>query len=213
MVVKLTSPQHFRQLWPIVPLCASPDELEHRHYRGIFLVKKKGKGLIQVFTGNGKGKTSAALGSTLRAAGHNLKVFIVFFMKGKYPYGEFSILPKLPNVEVASFGLRCLVDPNNINPEEIEQAELALKTAREAMLSGKYDMVVLDEVNVAVYFKLIQLDDVIKLIEEKPPGLDLILTGRYAETAVIERADLVTEMVKVKHPYDKGVKARKGIEY
>jgi cob(I)alamin adenosyltransferase len=177
------------------------------------LVRKKDKGLIQVFTGNGKGKTSAALGSVLRAAGHGLKVFIVFFMKGNYPYGEFSSLPRLPGVEVASFGLRCLVDPNNVNPEEIEQAKLALKTAREAMLSGKYDMVVLDEVNVAVYFKLITLDDVIKLIEAKPPGVELILTGRYAEAAVIERADLVTEMVKVKHPYDRGVKARKGIEY
>lgn len=177
------------------------------------MVRKKGKGLIQVFTGNGKGKTSAALGSILRAAGHNLKVFIVFFMKGKYPYGEFSSLPRLPNVEVASFGLRCLVDPNNINPEEIDQAELALKTARQAMLSGKYDMVVLDEVNVAVYFKLIRPDDVIQLIEEKPPGVELILTGRYAEISVIERADLVTEMVKIKHPYDRGVKARKGIEY
>jgi cob(I)alamin adenosyltransferase len=177
------------------------------------LVRKKGKGLIQVFTGNGKGKTSAALGSILRAAGHGFKVFIVFFMKGKYPYGEFSSLPRLPNVEVASFGLRCLVDRNNINPEEIEQAQLALKTAREAMLSGKYDMVVLDEVNVAVYFNLIPLDDVVKLVEAKPPELELILTGRYAEAAVIERADLVTEMVKVKHPYDKGVKARKGIEY
>ena len=177
------------------------------------MVKKKGKGLIQVFTGNGKGKTSAALGSILRATGHGLKVFIVFFMKGKYPYGEFSSLPKLPNVEVASFGLRCLIDPDNINPEEIEQAEQALKTARQAMLSGKYDMVVLDEVNVAVYFKLIRPDDVIELIEEKPPDVELILTGRYAETAFIERADLVTEMVKIKHPYDKGVKARKGIEY
>ena len=177
------------------------------------MVRKKDKGLIQVFTGNGKGKTSAALGSILRAAGHGFKVFVVFFMKGKYPYGEFSSLPRLPNVEVASFGLRCLVDRNNINPEEIEQAQLALKTAREAMLSGKYDMVVLDEVNVAVYFKLIPLDDVVKLVEAKPSELELILTGRYAEAAVIERADLVTEMVKVKHPYDKGVKARKGIEY
>jgi len=177
------------------------------------LVSKKDKGLIQVFTGNGKGKTSAALGSILRAAGHGFKVFVVFFMKGKYPYGEFSSLPWLPDVEVASFGLRCLVDRNNINPEEIEQAELALKTAREAMLSRKYDMVVLDEVNVAVYFKLIPLDDVVRLVEEKPPELELILTGRYAEAAVIERADLVTEMVKIKHPYDKGVKARKGIEY
>ncbi len=177
------------------------------------MVSKKENGLVQVFTGNGKGKTSAALGSILRASGHGFRVFIVFFMKGKYPYGEFKSLPGLPNVEVASFGLRCLIDPNNVNPEEIKQAELALKTAREAVLSGKYDMVVLDEVNVAVYFKLIPLDDVLKLIEEKPAELDLILTGRYAETAVIERADLVTEMVKVKHPYDKGVKARKGIEY
>jgi len=177
------------------------------------LVSKKSKGLIQVFTGNGKGKTSAALGSVLRAVGHNLKVFIVFFMKGKYPYGEFSSLPRLPNVEIASFGLRCLIDPGNINPEEIAQAELALKTARQAMLSGKYDMVVLDEVNVAVYFKLIRLEDVIQLIEAKPSGVELILTGRYAEASVIERADLVTEMVKIKHPYDRGIKARKGIEY
>lgn len=175
--------------------------------------KKERKGLIQVFTGNGKGKTSAALGSLLRATGHGLKVFIVFFMKGKYPYGEFSSLPKLPNVEVASFGLRCLIDPSKVNPEEIAQAKLALKTAREAMLSGKYDMVILDEVNVAVYFKLIQLDDVLKLIEEKPPEVEMILTGRYAEGAVIECADLVTEMVKIKHPYDRGIKARKGIEY
>jgi cob(I)alamin adenosyltransferase len=177
------------------------------------LVRKKDEGLIQIFTGNGKGKTSAALGSILRAVGHGLKVFIVFFMKGKYPYGEFSSLPRLPNVEVASFGLRCLVDRNNINPEEIKQAELALQTAREAMLSGKYDIVVLDEVNVAVYFKLIPLDDVIRLIDEKPPRVELILTGRYAEDTIIERADLVTEMRKVKHPYDQGVKARKGIEY
>ncbi len=188
------------------------NELEHRH-EGVYLARKKNKGLIQVFTGNGKGKTSAALGSILRATGHGFKVFIVFFMKGKYPYGEFSSLPKLPNVEVASFGLRCLIGPNKVNPEEIAQAELALKTAREAMLSGKYDMVVLDEVNVAVYFKLIQLDDVLKLIEEKPPEVEMILTGRYAEDAVIECADLVTEMVKIKHPYDRGIKARKGIEY
>ena len=178
------------------------------------MVKERhGSGLVQVFTGNGKGKTSAALGAVLRALGHNLRVYIVFFMKGKYPYGEFSSLPRLPNVEVASFGLRCLVDRNNINPEEIEQAQLALKTALEAMLSGKYDMVVLDEVNVAVYFNLIPLDDVVRLVEAKPPELELILTGRYAEAAIIERADLVTEMVKVKHPYDRGIKARKGIEY
>jgi len=169
--------------------------------------------MVQVFTGNGKGKTSAALGAVLRAIGHGLRVYIVFFMKGKYPYGEFSTLPKLPNVDIASFGLRCLIDPANINPEEIEQAKLALSAAREAMLSGNYDIVVLDEVNVAIYFKLIELGEVVRLISDKPRNVELILTGRYADAKLIELADLVTEMVKLKHPYDKGVKARKGIEY
>jgi len=176
-------------------------------------VTKKSKGLVQVFTGNGKGKTSAALGTVLRASGHGLRVYIVFFMKGKYPYGEFSTLSKLPNVDIASFGLRCLIDPSNINPEEIEQAKLALSAARKAMLSGNYDIVVLDEVNVALHFKLIELDEVVRLIGDKPQNVELILTGRYADAKLIELADLVTEMVKLKHPYDKGVKARKGIEY
>ena len=177
------------------------------------MVAKKNQGLVQVFTGNGKGKTSAALGAVLRAVGHGLRVYIVFFMKGKYPYGEFSTLPKLPNVDVASFGLRCLINPADINPEEIEQAKLALSAARKAMLSGNYDMVVLDEVNIALYFKLIELDEVVRLIGDKPRNVELILTGRYADAKLIELADLVTEMVKLKHPYDKGVKARKGIEY
>ena len=177
------------------------------------MMGKNDKGIVQVFTGNGKGKTSAALGSVLRALGHNLRVYIVFFMKGKYPYGEFSILSKLPNVEVASFGLRCLIDPANINPDEIEQAKLALSAARTALLGGNYDLVVLDEVNVAVHFKLIELADVIQLINDRPQNVDLILTGRYADARVIELADLATEMVKLKHHYDKGVKARKGIEY
>jgi len=177
------------------------------------LAGKNRKGMVQVFTGNGKGKTSAALGAVLRAIGHGLRAYIVFFMKGKYPYGEFSTLPKLPNVDIASFGLRCLIDPANINPEEIEQAKLALSAAREAMLSGNYDIVVLDEVNVAIYFKLIELDEVVRLISDKPRNVELILTGRYADAKLIELADLVTEMVKLKHPYDKGVKARKGIEY
>ena len=177
------------------------------------MAAKNSKGLVQVFTGNGKGKTSAALGTVLRAVGHGLSVYIVFFMKGKYPYGEFSTLPNLPNVNMASFGLRCRIDPANINPEEIEQAKLALSAAREAMLSGKYDIVVLDEVNIAAHFKLIELDEVVKLISDKPRNVELILTGRYADAKITKLADLVTEMVKLKHPYDKGVKARKGIEY
>lgn len=177
------------------------------------MAEKNDMGMVQVFTGNGKGKTSAALGAVLRASGHGLRVYIVFFMKGKYPYGEFSILPKLPNVDVASFGFRCFTDPANIKPEEIEQAKLALSAAREAMLSGNYDLVVLDEVNVAVAKKLLDLDEVVRLIDDKPRNVELILTGRYADSRLIELADLVTEMVNLKHPYDKGVLARKGIEY
>jgi cob(I)alamin adenosyltransferase len=171
------------------------------------------KGLVQVFTGNGKGKTTAALGTAVRAAGHGLRVFIVFFMKGNYAYGEYNTLPKLPNVKIAGFGLRCLIGRNKVSPEEVEEARRAMAAAREAMHSGSYDLLVLDEVNMAVYFKLISADDVVRLIEDKPPDLELILTGRYADPRVIELADLVTEMVKLKHPYDHGVKARKGIEY
>jgi cob(I)alamin adenosyltransferase len=177
------------------------------------LAEKSRKGLVQVFTGDGKGKTTAALGTVIRAAGHGLKVFIVFFMKGKYDYGEYRTLARLPNVNIASFGLRQFTDPANIKPAEIEQARLALAAAREAVLSGNYDLVVLDEVNVALGFNLIELDEVVKLIREKPPNVELILTGRRADSAIIELADLVTEMVKVKHPFDKGIKARKGIEY
>ena len=171
------------------------------------------RGLVQIFTGEGKGKTTAALGTVLRALGHGQRAFIVFFMKGDYPYGEFRILSELPNVEIANFGFRHFTDRNNIKPEEIAQAKLALSTAREAMLSGKFDLVVLDEVNVAVAWKLVELDEVVRLIKDKPKNVELILTGRYADAKLIKLADLVTEMVKIKHPYDKGIKARKGIDY
>lgn len=177
------------------------------------MVKKKHRGLVQIFTGVGKGKTTAALGTILRASGQGLRVFIVFFLKGKYPYGEFSTLTMLPNVDVASFGLRCFIKQSRIKPEEIEQAVLALAAAREAMLGSKYDIIVMDEVNIALWYNLIALDDVVKLIEDKPPEIELILTGRYAEPKLVELADLVTEMVKLKHPYDQGIHARRGIEY
>ena len=171
------------------------------------------KGLVQIFTGDGKGKTSAAIGAVLRALGHGLRVYIVYFMKGDYPYGERHILSQLPNINMASFGQRGFVDPANVKPEEKEQARLALAAARQAMLSGEYDLVVLDEVNVAVAWKLIELDEVIKLIDDKPPKVELILTGRQADTKLVQMADLVTEMLKIKHPYDSGIKARRGIEY
>ena len=171
------------------------------------------RGLVQIFTGDGKGKTSAALGAVLRALGQGLRAYIVFFMKGDYPYGESRILSKLPNVDTARFGFRTFCDPANVRPEEKEQAKQALAAARKAMLSGNYDLVVLDEVNVAVAWKLVELDEVIRLIEDKPPDVELILTGRYADTKLVQLADLVTEMLKIKHPYDEGVVARRGVEY
>jgi cob(I)alamin adenosyltransferase len=172
-----------------------------------------GRGLVQIFTGDGKGKTSAAIGAVIRALGHGLKVYIAFFLKGDYPYGEGNILSQLPNVTVESFGTKDFVDPKNIKPEEKEQAKLALAAARRAMLSGSYDLVVLDEVNVAIAFKLLELDEVLRLIDDKPEGVELILTGRRADSRLIKSADLVTEMLKIKHPYDKGVAGREGIEY
>ncbi len=171
------------------------------------------KGLVQLFTGDGKGKTSAAIGTVIRALGHGLKVYIAFFMKGNHPYGERQILSKLPGVTMASFGSGKLVDPDNIKVEERGEAEKALAAAREAMLSGKYDMVVLDEVNVAVFFELISVDEVLKLIEDKPQKVELILTGRRADTRLVQAADLVTECLKIKHPYDMGVASREGIEF
>jgi cob(I)alamin adenosyltransferase len=172
-----------------------------------------GRGLVQIFTGDGKGKTSAAIGAVIRALGHGLRVYIAFFMKGDHPSGERSILSQLPNVTMESFGARGFVDPVNIKPEEKEQAKRALASARKAMLSGNYDLVVLDEVNLAAAWNLVELDEVLKLIDDKPEGVELILTGRRADSKLVQSADLVTEMLKIKHPYDKGVAAREGIEY
>jgi cob(I)alamin adenosyltransferase len=170
-------------------------------------------GLVEIFTGEGKGKTSAALGAVIRALGHGLRVYVVFFMKGDFPYGEQKILCQLPNCTVERFGFQEFVDPAHVKPEEKEEARKALKAARKAMLSLKYDLVILDEVNVAAAWKLIDLNEVIKLIHKKPEKVELILTGRYADPKLIELADLVTEMVKVKHPFDKGILSRKGFEY
>jgi len=171
------------------------------------------KGLVQIFTGNGRGKTSAALGAVLRAVGQGLKIYIVHFMKGTYPYGEQKALAQLPDVTIARFGQLNFVDPNNIKDEEREEAEKALAAGRAAMLSEEYDLVVLDEVNIAASWGLVEMEEVIQLIRDKPERVELILTGRYADSLLIELADLVTEMVEVKHPYKQGIKARRGFEY
>jgi cob(I)alamin adenosyltransferase len=171
------------------------------------------RGLVEVFTGNGKGKTSAALGVVLRALGHGLRVCIVYFMKGDYPYSEQKVLSKLSNVSFMRFGQTSFVDPLNIKEEERQQASEALKAAREAMLSGENDLVVLDEVNVASAWGLVKVEDVVNLIREKPEEVELILTGRYADARLIELGDVVTEMVEIKHPYRKGLLSRAGIDY
>jgi cob(I)alamin adenosyltransferase len=171
------------------------------------------KGLVQVFTGEGRGKTSAALGSVVRAAGHGFKVFIAVFMKGDYPYSEWIGLSRFPEVTVKRFGPPGFTNRDAVKPEEKEQAQQALAAAREAVFSGKYEMVVMDEVNVASAWKLISVEDVVNLIKEKPENIDMILTGRYADSRITAAADLVTECTKIKHPYDRGVKSRAGIDF
>ncbi len=171
------------------------------------------KGLVQIFTGDGKGKTSAALGVVTRALGHGLRVCIIVFMKGDYPYSEWVFFARIPNVKVVRFGFREFTDPDNVKPEEKDQAKQALAAAREAMLSGNYDLLVLDEVNVAAAWKLVEVDDVVQLIRDKPANVELILTGRRADARLVKLADLVTECLSIKHPYDKGILARKGIDY
>lgn len=171
------------------------------------------RGLVQIFTGNGKGKTSAALGLVMRCLGHGARVHIIFFMKGNYPYGERNVLERLPNVSFQIFGHESFVDPNDVKEEDREQAGLALEAAKRAVASGEYDLVVLDEINVASAWNLIKVEDVLGIIEAKPSNVELVLTGRYADERLISRADLVTEMTEIKHPYQQGIKARKGIEY
>lgn len=171
------------------------------------------KGLVQVYTGNGKGKTSAALGSVIRALGQGWRVCIVSFMKGDYPYGEYVTLERLSGLTVAKYGRIDFVDPGNVAEVDKAQAELAMYAAREAVMGGKYDLVVLDEINIAAGWGLLNVDDVLDLIRSKPGPVELILTGRYANPRIIERADLVTEMVEVKHPYRQGIEAQQGVEY
>ncbi|MFZ1037719.1 MAG: cob(I)yrinic acid a,c-diamide adenosyltransferase [Smithella sp.] len=176
-------------------------------------VVKKDRGLVMVITGNGKGKTTAAFGQALRAIGQNYNVFVLQFMKGR-KYGEFIAAEKyLPRLTIRMSGLDSFVMRDNPAAIDIELAKKGLDTARKAIMSGKYDMVILDEINVALDFKLINLKEVIDLIKNKPSALNLILTGRYAPDGIIKLADTVSEVKEIKHHYAAGVKDRAGIEY
>jgi cob(I)alamin adenosyltransferase len=169
-------------------------------------------GLVQVYTGNGKGKTTAAIGQAIRACGHGLKVIMIQFMKGR-EYGELKLAKGMKNFTIEQYGRDAFVKKNNPTKEDLELAQNGLNRAREIIISNNYDIVVLDEINVAIDYGLIKLDAVLELIKNKPKGLELILTGRYAPPEIIQIADLVSEIKEVKHHYAKGVKGRKGIEY
>ncbi len=175
--------------------------------------KKFSQGLIQVYTGNGKGKTTAALGLGLRAAGHHLKVLMIQFLKGGISYGELKSSRKLhPFLKIVPMGRECFV--NKKNPDSIDRrwAERGWKLARESVMSRDYQVIILDEINVAVKYGLVRVNELLALMKDKPDNVELILTGRWARPEVLRRADLVTEMKEVKHYYRKGIESRIGIE-
>lgn len=175
--------------------------------------KRPRRGLVILVTGDGKGKTTSALGQALRALGHGYRVCMIQFMKGR-KYGELLAAERfLPGLTIHLSGLDSFVMRDRPAPVDVEMAHEGLALARREMLSGAYDLVILDEINVAVDFKLIPLKDVLDLIAEKPPALDLILTGRYAAPELIAAADTVSEIREIKHHYAAGVKDRAGIEY
>jgi cob(I)alamin adenosyltransferase len=176
-------------------------------------MSKLEKGLVQVYTGDGKGKTSAAFGLALRASGRGLEICIIQFIKGGFDYGELHVVNRLPNVTLKAFGRGKFVTEKPAKEEDIKLAEEALAMAQEVVKSGKYDIVVLDEINVALKLDLIRLEKVLGLIKNKPKHVELVLTGRHAPSEIVEVADLVTEMKEIKHPFNKGYQARKGIEY
>ncbi len=175
--------------------------------------RKERKGYIQVYTGKGKGKTTAALGLALRAAGHDMRVYIGQFLKGQL-YGELLSAKKLlPLIKIEQFGRKGFIHvTKNPDEEDKQRAKKGLKRCLDAMLSRQYRIIILDEINVALYFNLLDEKEVHEFLDKKPPETEIVLTGRYAPSSILKRADLVTEMKEKKHYFAKGVRARDGIE-
>jgi len=170
------------------------------------------KGYVHVYTGNGKGKTTAMLGLTLRASGAGLRTYIGQFIKnGEYCEVK-SIKKYLPCVKIEQYGTSSALINRDVTEKDIEAAQNGLRIASEAMFSGEYDVVMLDEINIAIYYNLISVDSVIELIKKKPCNIELVLTGRHAAEEIIEAADLVSEVTEIKHYYDDNIEAREGIE-
>jgi len=173
------------------------------------------RGLVLVYTGNGKGKTTAALGAALRAVGHGTKVLMVQFMKGNPRYGELLAARRYlsENLEVVQSGLDRFVDRENPSEEDLTLAARGLDIAGEALSSGRYGMVILDEINVAVDYGLLDAKDVLQAVRERDANVDVILTGRYAPAEFVEEADTASEMRELKHHYHQGTSPCEGIEY
>ena len=170
------------------------------------------KGLVQIYTGDGKGKTTAALGLSLRAAGRGLKVFIAQFAKGMF-YGELEALERFsPQITLKQYGRRCFIE-DEPTEEDVRLAREGWGEIREILKRCKYDLLILDEIGIALHYRLISLEEVTELVRDKPEGVELVLTGRKIPETLYQQADLVTEMREIKHYYNAGVQARKGIEY
>ncbi|MDI6732989.1 MAG: cob(I)yrinic acid a,c-diamide adenosyltransferase [Planctomycetota bacterium] len=194
------------------------------------------KGLVIIITGHGKGKTTSALGQALRAVGQGLKVLMIQFLKSSHIYGEMTSAQRLyPDFEIIQAGKGCVpplnknssrgdyectacdfechINPNNPSSEDRESTRLAFALAEERIKSGKYGLIILDEIIYAIDYGLISVENVLKLIEQKPPELHLILTGRNAPPELVREADLVSEILEIKHPFQDGIKSIKGIDY
>ena len=171
------------------------------------------KGLIEIYTGDGKGKTTAALGLAVRACGHGAHVAIVQFMKGWARYGELTAVKHLPGVTLVHTGREKCIFRGDETDEDFKEAARGLKEAEKFIDSGEYDLVILDEINVAIDFGLVDADDVAELLRGNPEKTDIVLTGRNAPKSLLDMADLVSEMKEIKHPYRQGITARKGVEY
>lgn len=169
------------------------------------------KGFIHLYTGNGKGKTTAAIGLSIRAVGAGKRVFIAQFVKGMH-YAELDTIKRIPEIEIHQYGLDCFIK-NEPSHKDIEAAQKGLAEVSKVLSKNNFDVLILDEICIALHFHLVDEDHVLNILKAKPDNMEIVLTGRYAPKSLYEIADLITEMKEIKHYYTEGILARKGIEY